>query len=74
VSSDDRADRLAQVQSQVTYHRQRLALYRRLHGSRPSERLRDLEVGYLSAQDRLARCTATTGGRQNVVETLPPRG
>lgn len=74
MSRDDRADRLAQVQSQVTYHRERLARYRRLHGSRPSERLRDLENAYVSAQDRLARCTAGPGDREPGLDALPPRG
>jgi|KBSSwiStaDraftv2_1062776.scaffolds.fasta_scaffold481402_2 hypothetical protein len=49
-----RADRLAQVRAQVDYHHQRLALYQRLHGSRPSARLSELELAYLSARERLA--------------------
>jgi hypothetical protein len=32
MSRHQRADRLAQVVSQVNYHGERLALYRRLHG------------------------------------------
>ena len=40
---DRRADRLAQVQAQDDYHGQRLELYQRLHGSRPCNRLAELE-------------------------------
>jgi hypothetical protein len=53
-SLDKRADRLAQVTAQVDYHRQRLVLYHRLHGSGPSARLAELEHAYLRARDRLA--------------------
>jgi hypothetical protein len=53
-SLDKRADRAAQVRAQVDYHRQRLALYKRLHGSRPCARLAELEHAYLSARDRLS--------------------
>ena len=49
-----RADRLAQVRAQVDYHQQRLVLYQRLHGSRPSARLSELEHAYLGARERLA--------------------
>jgi hypothetical protein len=51
---DRRADRLAQVQAQVDYHGQRLRLYQRLHGSRPSTRLAELEDAYTAARRRLA--------------------
>jgi hypothetical protein len=53
-SLDKRADRLTQVRAQVDYHRQRLVLYQRLHGSSPCARLAELEHAYLSARDRLA--------------------
>ncbi len=71
MSRHERADRLAQVRSQVNYHGERLALYRRLHGSAPSARLRALEEAYLGAQDRLARCAATPD-RERVVQDRPP--
>jgi hypothetical protein len=58
LSSPERADRAAQVQAQVNYHRQRLLRYRDLHGSRPTPRLQELEHAYLSATNRLARHTA----------------
>ena len=51
---DKRADRLAQLTAQVDYHRQRLVLYQRLHGSRPCARLDELEHAYVSARDRFA--------------------
>ena len=51
---DRRADRLAQVQAQVDYHGQRLELYQRLHGSRPCNRLAELEHAYSAARKRLA--------------------
>jgi hypothetical protein len=51
---DDRADRMAQVRAQVAYHGQRLVLYQRLHGSRPSTRLSELEHAYVAARERLA--------------------
>jgi hypothetical protein len=73
MSRHERADRLAQVRSQVNYHGERLALYRRLHGSAPSARLQDLEQAYLSARDRLARCAATPD-RERVVEPRLPAG
>ena len=56
--SPERADRTAQIRSQLAYHRGRLELYRRLHGSGPSVRLRELEDAYLSVQARLARSEA----------------
>jgi hypothetical protein len=52
-SLDKRADRLAQVTAQLDYHRQRLDLYRRLHGSVPCARLSELEHAYVSARNRL---------------------
>jgi hypothetical protein len=55
--ADRRADRLAQVTAQVDYHRQRLLLFRRLHGSGPSMRLAELEQAYRGAQDRLTAAT-----------------
>jgi hypothetical protein len=51
---DNRADRMAQVRAQVAYHGQRLVLYQRLHGSRPSARLAELEHAYNAARERLA--------------------
>jgi hypothetical protein len=57
---DRRADRVAQVQAQVDYHGQRLELYQRLHGSRPSARLAELQHAYASARGRLAGATEAT--------------
>jgi hypothetical protein len=57
-SLDKRADRVAQVRAQLDYHRQRLDLYQRLHGSRPCARLAELEHAYSSARDRLAGAEA----------------
>jgi hypothetical protein len=57
-SADKRADRLAQVRSQVDYHRQRLVHYQRMHGSQPCIRLAELEDAYHSARDRLAGLAA----------------
>ena len=51
---EKRADRLAQLRAQVDYHRQRLVLHQRLHGSRPSTRLTELEHAYTSARDRFS--------------------
>jgi hypothetical protein len=51
---DKRADRLAQLRAQLDYHRQRLILHQRLHGSGPSARRAELEHAYLSARDRFA--------------------
>jgi hypothetical protein len=65
-SREPRADRLAQVESQVGYHGQRLALYRRLHGATNSGRIRELEDAYRSAQDRLARCVAAPATSEHV--------
>lgn len=49
-----RADRLAQIRAQVDYHGSRLVAYRRVHGTRPCQRLTDLEQAYLAARGRLA--------------------
>jgi hypothetical protein len=62
---DKRADRLDQVKAQVDYHRQRLVLYQRLHGSGPSARLTELELAYRKARDRLAGCTAQPGAARS---------
>jgi hypothetical protein len=51
---DGRADRSDQVRAQVQYHGQRLALYQRLYGSRPCNRLSELERAYATARERLA--------------------
>jgi hypothetical protein len=51
---EKRADRETQVRAQLDYHRRRLDLYRRLHGSRPCARLSELEHAYDSARSRLA--------------------
>ena len=45
---------MTQIRTQVDYHRQRLALHQRLHGSRPTSRLSELEDAYRLAQGRLA--------------------
>jgi hypothetical protein len=55
---EKRADRLAQVQAQVDYHGNRLAVYRRAHGSRPCIRLTELEAAYMAARTRLAGVAA----------------
>jgi hypothetical protein len=60
-SPDKRADRLAQVRAQLDYHRQRLVLHQRLHGSRPCARLSELEHAYLSARNRLTDASETGG-------------
>jgi hypothetical protein len=60
---ENRADRMAQVQAQVAYHRQRLVLYQRLHGSSPSNRLTELEHAYSSACERLAGASQETPNR-----------
>jgi hypothetical protein len=62
MSAPERADRIAQVESQVSYHRQRLALYVRLHDSPSAPRLRELEDAYRAAQERLARCREAREG------------
>lgn len=49
-----RADRLAQIRAQVNYHGSRLVAYRRVHGTRPCQRLTDLEQAYVAARGRLA--------------------
>jgi hypothetical protein len=59
---DRRADRLAQVQAQVDYHGQRLARYQQKHGSRPCNRLAELEHAYTAARDRLARASQAPPG------------
>ena len=59
-SLDKRADRLMQVRAQLDYHRQRLVLYRRLHGSSPCARLMELEHAYMSARDRLGDASDDT--------------
>ena len=56
---DGRADRLAQVRAQVAYHRQRLELHQRLHGSSSPSRLAELEHAYARARERLAGTVAT---------------
>ena len=61
-SLEKRADRLAQVRSQVNYHGHRLTLYRQLHGSRPCDRLSQLENAYRTACDRLADEEAPASG------------
>jgi hypothetical protein len=48
--------RLEQLEAEARYHRDRLALYRaRVHSSKPTrrERLRELELAYRFAEDRL---------------------
>ena len=48
--------RLEQLEAEVSYHRDRLDLYRaRVYSSKPtrSERLRELELAYRFAEDRL---------------------
>jgi hypothetical protein len=68
MSIDGRADRVAQLESQVNYHRLRLGLYRRLHGSRPSGRLQELEKAYVTAQTRLGSA-AEDGAPQQAAQT-----
>ena len=58
MSASGRSSRLAQVESQVSYHRQRLELYVRLHGDKPCQRLTQLEEAARGAQERLARHSA----------------
>jgi hypothetical protein len=53
-SPEKRADRPSQIRGQLDYHARRLALYQRLHGSRPSSRLTELEKAYHTAQQRMA--------------------
>jgi hypothetical protein len=72
-SLDKRADRLAQVTAQVDYHRQRLVLYQRLHGSGPSARLSELEQAYLRARDRLADAS-NQQARARDTRARPPLG
>jgi hypothetical protein len=54
--TSQRAGRRAQLESQVSYHRMRLALYvSRTDGSRRNtQRMEELERAYRAAQDRLA--------------------
>ncbi|MEA2268714.1 MAG: hypothetical protein QOC64_1324 [Solirubrobacteraceae bacterium] len=63
MSSQDRADRVQQVESQVNYHRERLALFRSRmpsSGYASHQRLRDLEYAYREAQERLALVRSQT--------------
>ncbi|HEV2775689.1 MAG TPA: hypothetical protein VGV90_08880 [Solirubrobacteraceae bacterium] len=53
-ASPGRSSRLAQVESQVNYHRQRLELYVRLHTDKPCQRLTQLEEAVRGAEQRLA--------------------
>ena len=61
MSTVERSDRLAQVESQLNYHRERLARHRRLHGDAPSPKHRQLEDAYRSAQLRLAEASGAPG-------------
>ena len=54
MSASGRSSRLAQVESQVNYHRQRLQLYLRLHSDKPCQRLTQLEEAVRGAEERLA--------------------
>ena len=54
MSEPGRSSRLAQVESQVNYHRQRLELYVRLHSDKPCQRLTQLEEAVRGAEQRLA--------------------
>jgi len=54
MSASGRSSRLAQVESQVNYHRQRLELYVRLHTDKPCQRLTQLEEAVKGAEERLA--------------------
>ena len=56
-----RADRLAQIRAQVDYHGSRLVAYRRVHGTRPCQRLADLEQAYIAARGRLAGASPDPG-------------
>jgi hypothetical protein len=58
MSAPSRSSRLAQVESQVNYHRQRLALYLKLHGEAPCQRLTQLREAARSAEERLAEHAA----------------
>ncbi len=53
MSTSARSSRLAQVESQVNYHRQRLKLYVRLHTDKPCQRLTQLEEAVRGAEERL---------------------
>ena len=54
MSASGRSSRLAQVESQVNYHRQRLELYVRLHTDKPCQRLTQLQEAVTGAEARLA--------------------
>jgi hypothetical protein len=54
MSTSERSSRLAQVESQVNYHRQRLELYVRLHTDKPCQKLTQLEEAVRGAEARLA--------------------
>ncbi|MDP2712387.1 MAG: hypothetical protein Q8O56_14330 [Solirubrobacteraceae bacterium] len=58
MSGSGRSSRQAQVESQVNYHRQRLALYVKLHGDKPCQKLTQLEEAVSGAQKRLAKYSA----------------
>lgn len=58
MSGSGRSSRQAQVESQVNYHRQRLALYVKLHGDKPCQKLTQLEEAVSGAQQRLAKYSA----------------
>ena len=58
MSASGRSSRLAQVESQVNYHRQRLELYVRLHTDKPCQRLTQLQEAVKGAEDRLAQYAA----------------
>ena len=58
MSESGRSSRLAQVESQVNYHRQRLELYVRLHTDKPCQRLTQLQEAVTGAEDRLAQYAA----------------
>jgi hypothetical protein len=68
---DKRADRLAQVRAQVDYHQRRLVLYQRLHGSRPTARLDELEHAYRAARQRMAAAGAGHGAEPGVTARSP---
>lgn len=61
MSTIERSDRVAQVESQLNYHRERLARHRRVHGDAPSPKHRQLEDAYRAAQLRLAQATEAPG-------------
>jgi hypothetical protein len=59
MTAHGRSSRLAQVESQVNYHRQRLELYVRLHTDKPCQRLTQLEEAVRGAEQRLAQHART---------------